>query len=655
LTDTSRAEFIFRAFFDQAAVGVAVVDSASARVVDCNQRFCMILGLDPASAVGTPLGALEHPDDAHLHRAAVAAIERGETDRYVVEKRYRHADGTVVWARVMTSTLSPAGSVPPATPQAGWHVAIVEDITARKQAEQVLRQSEERLALALAAGQLGHWDWSVASDELDWSDTAKAMFGLDPASVVTLPRFLEIVHPQDRARVQQAVETALDTGHPYDVEFRVLWPDGTQRWIHAIGKPQPHPSGRSERMTGLVQDVTERVEHEAERQALAEKLRRSETLQALGTFAGGIAHDFNNMLSAVLGNVALARQALPTGEPAHEPLEQIDIAARRARSLVKEILAFSRNEPARLVPQVLQPLIEETVQLLRAGLPPGVTISARLSEPPVRVRADAGQMQRVLMNLCTNASQAMRGAAGEIRVTLDTVPPAPAAAGAVAPLGHAVLRVADDGAGMTAEVRQRLFEPFFTTKGPSGGTGLGLSVVHGIVAAHGGSIDVHSEPGRGTVFELRLPLAGPGDTPVAVPDAPSEVLAGIPWDRIRHVLYVDDDEVVSLMVGHLLERNGFATRCVPDTQEALRLAADPAEPIDLLLTDFDMPAMTGIELAIAVRRLRPQLLIVVSSGTIDLAFREQARAAGVWPVVQKDELVQALGNRLKDSAPPAAG
>lgn len=777
LSDPACAELIFHAFFDQAAVGVAVVDSSSTRVVACNARFCAILGLDPACAVGTSLGSQAHPDDQHLHRAAVASIESGETNRYVVEKRYRHADGTVVWARVMTSAIAASGEVPAATPEAGWHVAIVEDITARKQheqalqygeawyrslwdttpdavvtmgsdnrirsanpgvqrvfghaptdlvgcdagvlqperlrpahragmarylrtgerrvdwrgveviglrkdgtefplevsfsharvageeffvafmrditarkqAEHVLRQSEERLALALAAGRLGHWDWSASAEELEWSDIAKAMFGLDPDSVVTLSRFLETVHPEDRTRVQQAVERALDTGRNYDVEFRVVWPDGRQRWIHAIGKPQPNPGGRSERMTGLVQDVTERVERETERQALEEKLRRSETLQALGTFAGGIAHDFNNMLSAVLGSSALARQALQAGEPAQAALEQIDIAAHRARALVNEILAFSRNELARPVTLPLQPLIEETVRLLQAGLPPGVTISAHMCQPPVLVRADPGQMQRVLMNLCTNAGQAMRGGAGRIQLTLETAPRAPDETAGASPLGHAVLRVADNGVGMTPEVRQRLFEPFFTTKGSAGGTGLGLSVVHGIIAAHAGSIDVRSAPGAGTEFEVRLPLASPDadDAPLA---HVSSVLAPIPWDTVRHVLYVDDDEVVSLMVEGLLERNGFASRCVSNALEALRLAADPLEPIDLMLTDFDMPAMTGIELAAQVRRLRPTLQIVVSSGTIDTELHQQAFEAGPWAVVRKDELVQVLGDRLRDSA-----
>jgi CheY-like chemotaxis protein len=259
-------------------------------------------------------------------------------------------------------------------------------------------------------------------------------------------------------------------------------------------------------------------------------------------------------------------------------------------------------------------------------------------------------MQRVLMNLCTNASQAMRRAAGQIHLTLETEE---AAAGAEA-TGHAVLRVADDGMGMTREVRQRLFEPFFTTKGSVGGTGLGLSVVHGIISAHGGSIDVSSEPGEGTVFELRLPLVRPATA--GAPLAPlGNLLANVPWDQVRHVLYVDDDDVVSLMLGALLERNGFASRCVSDPHEAVRLAADLLEPIDLMLTDFDMPTMTGIELAIQVRRLRPTLPIVVSSGTIDVELYQMAREAGVWPVVQKDELVQALSNRLKHSAGRSRG
>jgi PAS domain S-box-containing protein len=771
LTDTARADFIFRAFFDQAAVGVAVVDSASARVVDCNERFCAILGLDPATAVGARLGTLEHPDDAHLHRAAVEAIERGETDRYVVEKRYLHADGTVVWARVMTSAIRPQSTSAAEGPQAGWHVAIVEDISARKQyelalrsseswyrslwettpdavvtldrdsrirsanpgverlfghapatlvgqdvavlqparlrsahraglahylatgerrvdwhgteamglrrdgtefpleisfshntvageeffvafmrdiserkrAEQVLRQSEERLALALAAGRLGSWDWAVSADELEWSDAAKAMFGLPPGSPVTLPRFMELVHPVDRPRVQQAVETALDTGRDYDVEFRVVWPDGTERWIQAIGKPQPNPGGRSERMTGLVQDVTDRVEREAHRQALEEKLRRAETLQALGTFASGISHDFNNMLTAVMGNVALARQALAASQPAAAlpALGQIEIAAQRARNLVKEILAFSRNEPARPVTMALQPLIEETVLLLRAGLPAGVALRLQLPDTPLVVRADPGQLQRVLMNLCTNAGHAVQAIQGEIRVALRASPDG-------AP-DHAVLTVSDNGAGMTAEVRQRLFEPFFTTKAAAGGTGLGLSVVHGIVASHGGTVDVASQPGQGTVFEVRLPLCradAPADGRQAVLP-----LASLPWNDIEHVVYVDDDDVVSLMVGGLLERSGFTVRCIADPREALRLAGDPSVPIDLLLSDFDMPAMNGIELATQVHRLRPLLPIVISSGTIDAQLLEQARQAGVWPVVEKETLVDELTRSLHTVRP----
>lgn len=413
----------------------------------------------------------------------------------------------------------------------------------------------------------------------------------------------------------------------------------------------------------ILRDVTDRRRAEAAQQHLDVQLREAQKMESLGTLAGGIAHDFNNILASILGNVAMLRDDLRGDSPGARRLALIDQAALRARALVQQILTFSRRQTEERRPQPLQPLVEDALALLRATLPAQVRLVVQLAAEPLTVHTDATQMQQVVVNLCTNAVQALHGGKGKVEVTLEAVVLDGSGAGQ-RPGRHALLRVRDDGAGMDAATLQRIFEPFFTTKPVGQGTGLGLAVVHGIVATHGGSVQVDSAPGAGTCFDVLLPLADvPADVPKdaladalpaatepppTLPAAPAlhmphrQHLPHLSQGRGQHLLYVDDDEVLRITVENLLQRSGYRVTCHGDPRAALSaLHADPTG-FDLVISDYNMPELSGLDLARATRRLRPELPVVITSGYVSDELHAGAREAGVWHVMHKQYTVERL-------------
>jgi CheY-like chemotaxis protein len=327
-------------------------------------------------------------------------------------------------------------------------------------------------------------------------------------------------------------------------------------------------------------------------------------------------------------------------------LDQINRAGLRARHLVQQILAFSRQEQRGLVAQPLRPVVEETLDLLRSTLPAGVRLDARLTERAVAARADATQLQQVLMNLCTNAWHAAPAQGGCIEVGLDEVPadgPQRDVLPGLPTGAQAHLWVRDNGHGMDAATRERIFEPFFTTKPVGQGTGLGLPVVHGIVRSHGGTIEVDSAAGVGSTFHIYLPLVA-AQGAVAPAGAITQPL---PIGGGQHVLYIDDDEVLVLMVERLLQRSGFRVTTASDPLAALaQLRAQP-EAFDVVVTDFNMPELSGLEVAREVAALRPDLPVVVTSGYLSEDVRRQAEAAGVRGLLNKEHTLEELPSLLR--------
>ncbi|MEZ5717446.1 MAG: ATP-binding protein [Burkholderiaceae bacterium] len=403
-----------------------------------------------------------------------------------------------------------------------------------------------------------------------------------------------------------------------------------------------------ETTTVFARDLTGRKKAEAHRTELEAQLRESHKMQAIGTMAGGIAHDFNNILGAILGNVELAKADCGSQSPALESLIEIEKAGRRARDLVRQILTFSRNEPPRRTAVVLAEVMHDTERLLRVTLPPTVELHMALPQGMPPVLADPTQVEQALLNLCTNAIHALGGSRGTVQVAATPVRPDLRLCErlGLAPGDYVTISVRDNGPGMDAAMLERVFEPFFTTKPVGQGTGLGLSVVHGVMGNHAGAVDVQSAPGKGSLFTLYFPAALPSvplhsPTEQAEPPATSLPTSTIP-QRSRHVIYVDDDQALVFLVQRLLRRRGYQVSGFTDPREAAAvLRADP-QKFDLLVTDYNMPGYSGVDLLRAVREIRPDLPVALASGHVTAEIEQSARAAGARALIHKPNDVQEL-------------
>jgi PAS domain S-box-containing protein len=410
-------------------------------------------------------------------------------------------------------------------------------------------------------------------------------------------------------------------------------------------------------------DITERSRTEAAHVQLEAQLRESQKMEALGTLAGGVAHDFNNIVATIMGNVELSCRDVGSAHAALESLEEIRKASRRAKELVRQILAFGRRQTLQLEVMSLEPVLKESTRFLRAMLPAGVALTVECRDEVPAVLADANQIQQVLLNLCGNAWQAVMGQARtgviEIRLEERIVNEASNSESErrsdpdridLPPGCYVSLSVRDNGCGMDAGTRARIFEPFFTTKPVGEGTGLGLSVVHSIVKDHDASIEVRSRPGEGTTFRIYFPAAAAPACAQAREGRAARAAAGgeacMPQGEGRHILYVDDDEAIIFLMTRLLQRQGYRVSGYTDPRSAIAAVREAPAQFDLAVTDFNMPGMSGLDVVGALRAIRADLPMALASGYITEELRAKASIAGVDELIYKpntvDELCEAV-------------
>ena len=389
--------------------------------------------------------------------------------------------------------------------------------------------------------------------------------------------------------------------------------------------------------------------HEFKEREVDKALRQAQQSQAIGTLAGGIAHEFNNILWIIMANTELATGNLPEGNAARKNLQRVEKACSRAADLVQQILTFSRQDEYRSRPLNIIPITKESLKFLRSSIPTNIDIRQNISTQSAIIMADPSQVHQTLINLCTNAADAIGEKPGVLEISMadveldqyDTI-----LHHDLAPGKYIRLSVKDTGIGMEPKVMERIFEPFFTTKDVGEGRGMGLAVVHGIVKNCEGSIEVHSEPGKGSTFRLFFPKieketkSGPG---AFIPSV----------ERKERILFVDDDKEIANTGKEILEGYGYLVESKTCPEEALETFRDRPDKFDMVITDMVMPKMTGVELAEAFVRIRPDIPIILCTGYDEETYKERAREIGIKKVMMKPVtgrgLVKAIRKALREN------
>jgi len=537
------------------------------------------------------------------------------------ERKERHLEH---WSRPIQSGL-----------YAGGRVELYYDVTERKHAEKALRESQERYRNLIENAVIGIYQVAKEGKFLMINQRMADMFGYtSPQEFLTSADNVKklYAHPKERPMILQEIN---DKGFVEGKEVEFKRKDGKSIWI----KLNTRVTGDKDNgiiYEGLMEDITER-------KALEAHLQQALKMEAIGTLAGGIAHDFNNILGIILGNTELAMFDVPQWNSAQNNLEEVRKACLRAKGLVQQILTFSRQTEHRMIPVNINPIIKESFKMLRASIPTTIEIRRNISEKWATVKADSVQINQVLLNLCSNAAHAMKEKGGILEIGLENV--------AIdedmvidyhdlMPGNHVKLTVSDTGCGIEPEVLERIFDPYFTTKEVGEGSGMGLAVAQGIVKSHGGTISVSSELGKGTTFNVYLPV---------IEDAPEEEIAvtEAPPRGNERILFVDDEEAIVDIGKQMLGRLGYEVVVERNPVKALEIFKENPGKFDLVITDMTMPKMTGVMLSEELINIRSDSLIILCTGHSDQINEEKAKEMGIRALVMKPIVIGELAKTVR--------
>jgi PAS domain S-box-containing protein len=483
--------------------------------------------------------------------------------------------------------------------------------------QQELETSRDRYSALYDFAPVGYLTLDRAGMILEANLTAARLLGIARRELLH-QRLTDFIVQADQDAFYRHRQQAVATHMPQACELAMQRQDGTAFFVRLESLVELEKAGGSLRWGIALSNVTAQRHLEAQ-------LREAQKMEAIGTLAGGIAHDFNNILQIIIGFTGLAQGMVAQASPAWQPLQHVLTAGQRAKELVQQMLDFSRHHAPQRQPLQLHLLLHETLQLLRAALPSTIDLRAFLNTTSGTVLANPAQLQQVLMNLASNADYAMRTTGGVLEVHLDEVDIMPHGAVASPPLPpgpYLRLMIRDTGVGMTPEVMARIFEPFFATKGTGQGTGLGLAVVYGIISRHGGTITVASTPEQGTTFTIYLPRVA------EAPPVRDRLAEPLPTGTER-LLFVDDEDALSTLARETLIRLRYDVTVSTSSLDALAAFCATPQGFDLVITDQTMPAMTGETLVRELRRIRPDIPIILCTGYSPLIDAERTAVLGI--------------------------
>ncbi len=514
---------------------------------------------------------------------------------------------------------------------------VARDISDRKKMEKELRRSEERYRLLVENTMDGYFVCEIPSGRYEFlNQKACEMFGYRQEEALALTIW-DTSSKGDHERIRRRLRKRLaggrvSAGHQ---TYTAIRKDGST-FRAEVSASLVNYRGRPA-LQGTVRDVTER-------ERLERQLRQAQRMESIGTLAGGVAHDFNNILSPIIGYTELSLDELPLESPVRGNLLEVLQAAERAKSLVRQILTFSRMADQELKPLKIQSIIKEVLKLVRSSLPSTIEIHQKISDDCRPVMADATQIHQMVMNLITNAYHAMEKTGGRLEISLEEVGPSAVYADDLPSEAerYLCLRVADTGAGMDKAVMERIFEPYYTTKEKDKGTGLGLSMVHGIVKSCRGCISVSSEPGRGSTFTVYLPVI---KTAEKLPErsALAEVRKGH-----EHILLVDDETEIVRMETRMLQKLGYRVTAYNTSAEALAAFRAHPHDFDLVITDLTMPVMTGDRLSEELCAIRSDIPVIICTGFSESIYELRRRSTGIRALLMKPVVMRDLADTIRD-------
>ncbi len=614
----------WRTAFENSAIGISLLD-LSGRFVTVNSAYQKMLGYTEAELQTMSCPEITLPEDRGSYEESISELLAGNRSHVQIEKRLRQKNGTPIWTRLNLSLVPGSESSPP------FLLAVVEDITQRKTAEDALGRSEALYKEVLDNTPECVFAFDVTPDfrfRFAWLNQAEERaVGLSSAEVNG--RFVEdVLTPEVLDRVIPHYLQCVKSGAITKYEEELNVPAG-RRYFYTTLIPLRNSDGDIYRIIGCCSDLTEI------RRAQDEALARQK-LESLGILAAGIAHDFNNLLGSILTNAELAETQMAEGGTALEEIRTIKDVAIRTAGIVRELIVYAGQEKAELELTDVSQAVEEMLILLKVSISKRATLHTNLEKDLPAVRVNAAKIRQILMNLIVNASESLGQNDGTISIKTSLV----FAYGSALPTGEAQtphgeyvrLEVSDTGCGIPEEARARIFDPFFTTK--FAGRGLGLAVVQGIVRAHGGSIDVRSNAGRGTTFEILMP--------------------GIPASLERRspktatVLFVEDEETLRHAVSQMLRRKQFSVIEAGDGWTALDLLRSHPGDICVLLLDMTLPGIPSKDLIQESRRLRPDMKIILTSAYHQETISEGIESPQIRAFIRKPFLIDQIVRLLRD-------
>jgi len=612
----------------------------SATVTYVSPNIEQLTGYKPEEIIGYNYLDFVCPEELSNRLEFFEKVIAGEG--VATEYRYKIKDGSCVWVMTKARGIFENGEIK------GVQGMLV-DITERKKMEQALLESEQKYRNILETIEEGFYEINLAHEIIFCNKALCKILGYTMDELIGVPA-KKFMDKKNRAKILKATKWVYKTGESWKfMDWELTRKDGSIRHIESSLSLVKDDHGAPLKFTGIARDVTERKIAEQEKESLQAQLRHAHQMEAIGTLAGGIAHDFNNILSSVIGYTELTKDYLKEGTLAHQNLSRIHEAGLRAKSLVRQILTLARPEDEGAYPVALVPLIKEALKMLRSTLPSSIELIENIMEQDLLVNADPTQLHQMIVNLATNAKHAMGNGIGRLTVSVE-----PIAFDKdiqkrnidLQPGNYVHVSVTDTGAGIEDRYLNQIFDPYFTTRERGVGTGLGLPIVHGIVKSHKGHIEVKSQVGKGSTFHVYLPLLPGRELQAQEKDIPI-----LPRGS-ECILIVDDEHLIVQMEQQSLERLGYTVEPRTSSIEALKAFQAQPEKFDMAIIDMTMPNMTGDTLADELKKLRPDIPIILCTGfseRIDNETHIPNIDAFLFKPVDREEMARTVRKLLDDA------